>query len=448
MRFGSVCSGIEAASAAWHALGWRAAWVSEIEAFPSAVIAARWPGVENLGDMTSLPERILAREVEAPDVFVGGTPCQAFSVAGLRGSLSDARGNLTLTFVRIADAIDAVRRADGRAPCWVVWENVPGVLSVADNAFGAFLGGLVGGDAALEPPRGRGWTDAGVVSGPSRCAAWRVLDAQFFGLAQRRRRVFVLARAGAGSWQAADALLPVIESVRWHPAPRRASRERTAPTLAARTRGGGGLGTDAELDGALIPQRWPAEIAPTLNAAFGEKQGLEDQHALGGAGLFVPTVAHALRGEGFDASEDGTERGTPLVPVAHAFDARQSDVLQYGDRTGPLDTDGHSVAVAFDTYNQTITGDTTQTLCSRGDTPGGNAHLVPAVQTAMQVRRLTPRECERLQGFQDGYTAIPWRSRPASECPDGPRYRALGNSMAVPVMRYLGERIAAVEGER
>jgi DNA (cytosine-5)-methyltransferase 1 len=274
------------------------------------------------------------------------------------------------------------------------------------------------------------------------------LDAQFFGLAQRRRRVFVLARAGAGSWQAADALLPVIESVRWHPAPRRASRERTAPTLAARTRGGGGLGTDAELDGALIPQRWPAEIAPTLNAAFGEKQGLEDQHALGGAGLFVPTVAHALRGEGFDASEDGTERGTPLVPVAHAFDARQSDVLQYGDRTGPLDTDGHSVAVAFDTYNQTITGDTTQTLCSRGDTPGGNAHLVPAVQTAMQVRRLTPRECERLQGFQDGYTAIPWRSRPASECPDGPRYRALGNSMAVPVMRYLGERIAAVEGER
>jgi DNA (cytosine-5)-methyltransferase 1 len=192
-------------------------------------------------------------------------------------------------------------------------------------------------------------------------------------------------------------------------------------------------------------------------------------------------VAHTLRGKGFDAGEDGTGRGTPLVPVgvfqdsefgvqqydsagtlragripehqmvlqlAHAFDARQSDVIQYGDRTGPLDTDGHSVAVAFDTYNQTITGDTTQTLCSRGDTRGGNAHLVPAVQTAMQVRRLTPRECERLQGFPDDYTAIPWRGRPASECPDGPRYKALGNSMAVPVMRYLGERIVAVESER
>jgi len=434
MRYGSVCSGIEAASVAWHGLGWRAAWVSEIEAFPSAVIAARWPGVENLGDMTALPERILARDVEAPDILVGGTPCQAFSVAGLRGSLSDARGNLTLTFVRIADAIDTVRRADGLAPCWVVWENVPGVLSVADNAFGAFLGGLVGGDAALEPPRGRGWTDAGVVSGPSRCAAWRVLDAQHFGLAQRRRRVFVLARGGAGDWAAADALLPVIESLRWHPAPRRASRERTAPTLAVRTRGGGGLGTDAELDGALIAA---PEVSPALKAR--DYKGPSSD----GDGDGAPLIAHALRGEGFDASEDGTGRGTPLVPVAfqtrgsnlhvgdisgtigtaagsasgcapmvaHAFDARQSDVLQYGDRTDPLDTGGHSVAVA----------------------------------TTMQVRRLTPVECERLQGFPDAYTAIPWRGKPASECPDGPRYRALGNSMAVPVMRYLGERIAAVD---
>jgi DNA (cytosine-5)-methyltransferase 1 len=512
MRYGSVCSGIEAASVAWHQLGWRAAWVSEIETFPSAVIASRWPGVENLGDMTALPERILARDVEAPDVLVGGTPCQAFSVAGLRGSLSDARGNLTLTFVRIADAIDAVRRADGRAPAWIVWENVPGVLSVADNAFGAFLGGLVGSDAALEPPRGRGWTDAGVVSGPARCAAWRVLDAQHFGLAQRRRRVFVLARAGAGDWAAADALLPVIESMRWHPAPRREAGQRAAPCLAARTRGGGGPGTDAELDGALIAA---PEVSPALKAR--DYKGPSSD----GDGDGAPLIAHALRGEGFDASEDGTGRGTPLVPVAqpytlairgrgethnleyrqdgtanalltpnggrggigvgaiaHAFDARQSDVIQYGDRTGPLDTDGHSVAVAFsckdhgadaasdiaptlramghagshangggqmavafDAYNQTAS-DITHTL-RRGTGSSGDA--IPQTISGMQVRRLTPRECERLQGFPDDYTAITWRGRPASECPDGPRYKALGNSMAVPVMRYLAERIAAVE---
>ena len=376
MRFGSVCSGIEAASVAWHGLGWTAAWVSEIEAFPSAVIAARWPGVENLGDMTALPERILARDVEAPDVLVGGTPCQAFSVAGLRGSLSDARGNLTLTFVRIANAIDAVRRADGRAPAWIVWENVPGVLTVADNAHGAFLGGLVGGDAAIEPPRGRGWTDAGVVSGPSRCAAWRVLDAQHFGLAQRRRRVFVLARAGAGDWAAADALLPVIESVRWHPAPRRKAGQKLAPTIAGCANGGGANGPGRDIDSveSLIPS--------------------------------TGDVAHCLNAGGMGRQDYETE-----TLVAHAFDARQSNVIQCGDLAGPLDTDGHSVAVA----------------------------------TAMQVRRLTPRECERLQGFPDGYTAIPWRGRPASECPDGPRYKALGNSMAVPVMRWIGARIAAID---
>ena len=391
MRYLSVCSGIEAASAAWHDLGWTPLAFSEIEPFPRAVLAHHFPDVPLHGDFTVLRDQPWI--VDA-DLLVGGTPCQAFNVAGLRGSLADARGNLTLEFVRLANAIDDLRRASGRAPAWIVWENVPGVLSVSDNALGAFLGGLVGSDAAVEPPRGRGWTDAGVVHGPRRCAAWRVLDAQHFGVAQRRRRVFVLARGGAGAWAAADALLPIAESLRWHPAPRRATGERPAPSLAARTRGGGGLGTDAELDGALIP-----EIAACLETT---------SHDYSRANGFT-MIAHSLRAEGFDASEDDTGRGTPLVPV-HAFDARQSDVIQYGDRTGPLDTDGHSVAVA----------------------------------TAMQVRRLTPRECERLQGFTDDWTAIPWRGRPAAECPDGPRYKALGNSMAVPCMRWIGQRIAEV----
>ena len=153
----------------------------------------------------------------------------------------------------------------------------------------------------------------------------------------------------------------------------------------------------------------------------------------------VPSVAHSLRGEGFDASEDGTGRGTPLVPV-HAFDARQSDVVQYGDMTGPLDTDGHSVAVAVgtDCFNGDITGDVAATMGTRGSSQNASG---PTVMQSMQVRRLTPVECERLQGFPDGYTAIPWHNKPASECPDGPRYKAMGNSMAVPVMRWIGQRI-------
>jgi len=231
MRFGSVCSGIEAASVAWEPLGWKAAWFSEIEPFPSAVLKHHYPEVPNLGDMTTLPDRILAGEVEAPDLFCGGTPCQAFSVAGLRQSLADARGNLSLTFVEIADAIDHVRRAGGKPPAIVFWENVPGVLSTADNAFGCFLGALAGCDSAIEPLATTGWTDAGVVAGPERTVAWRILDAQFFGLAQRRRRVFVVASAGDGFDPAA--VLLEFDGVRRDSAPSREAGQRVAPCVTA-----------------------------------------------------------------------------------------------------------------------------------------------------------------------------------------------------------------------
>jgi DNA (cytosine-5)-methyltransferase 1 len=158
------------------------------------------------------------------DLLCGGTPCQAFSVAGLRQSLADDRGNLTLQFVLLADAIDHLRSNTGREPAWILYENVPGVLSTNDNAFGAFLGGLVGRTSPIPEPAD-GWTGAGVVDGPTRCAAWRTLNAEHFGLAQRRKRVFVLARGGAGRWAAADALLPIIESGRWHTAPSRGTGE-------------------------------------------------------------------------------------------------------------------------------------------------------------------------------------------------------------------------------
>ena len=197
MIFGSVCSGIEAASVAFSPLGWRAAWLSEIEPFPSAVLANHYPEVPNLGDMTRLPAAVLTGEADAPDVLCGGTPCQAFSVAGMREGLNDPRGQLTIKFVELADAIDHVRTRAGKPECITLWENVPGVLSDRGNAFGCFLGALAGEDCELQPPGGK-WKDAGCVYGPKRTIAWRVLDAQYFGLAQRRRRVFVVASARDG----------------------------------------------------------------------------------------------------------------------------------------------------------------------------------------------------------------------------------------------------------
>jgi DNA (cytosine-5)-methyltransferase 1 len=353
MKYLSVCSGIEAASVAWKPLGWTPEFFSEIEPFPSAVLQHHYPEVPNLGDMNNFLEWPDADV----DVLVGGTPCQSFSVAGLRKGLDDPRGNLMLTFLAIA------RRY---RPQWVVWENVPGVLSSKRGRdFGTFLGAL--GEC------GYGWS-------------YRVLDAQYVrtsgfprAVPQRRRRVFVVGYLG--DWRRAAAVLFESEGLQGHPAPRREAGK-AAPTIPSRSTGGGGLGTDFDCDGGLIAH----DVAPTLNAHFGDKMGLENQHINGGCGHFV---AHALRGEGFDASEDGTGRGTPLVPLS----------------------------------------------CTR----------TPTVLTSWGVRRLTPRECERLQGFPDDWTCVPYRNKPAEKCPDRPRYRSLGNSMAVSVMRFIGERISAVE---
>jgi DNA (cytosine-5)-methyltransferase 1 len=339
VRFGSVCSGIEAASVAWGPLGWKAAWLSEIEPFPSTVLAHHYPDVPNLGDMTLLPERILSGEVEAPDVFCGGTPCQAFSVAGLRNSLDDARGNLSLVFCEIANAIDEVRSVRGLDQSIVFWENVPGVLSTKDNAFGCFLAGLAGEDNPLEPPREK-WTNAGYVLGPKRAVAWRVLDAQYFGVAQRRKRVFVVASARADFDPAA--VLFEFDGVRRDTAPSREAGERIAPCVTngppfSRT---GNERVEAE-----------AMVVAARMVAFGEY------------------------------SVDGT---------ASAMKARD-----YKDATD-------------------------------------------LVAGALAVRRLTPTECERLQGFPDNYTNI------KNNCPDAPRYKVLGNSWAVPNVRWIGERIAKV----
>ncbi|HCU0595493.1 Dam family site-specific DNA-(adenine-N6)-methyltransferase [Enterobacter cloacae complex sp. 397G4] len=446
MKYGSVCSGIEAASKAWEPLGWKPAWFSEIEPFPSAVLANHWPEVTNLGDMTKIADAVRTGDVEAPDVLVGGTPCQAFSIAGLREGLSDDRGQLTLSYVELANAIDAKRRERGEPESIIVWENVPGVLSSKDNAFGCFLAGLAGESSELQPAGGK-WTHAGCVSGPERVIAWRVLDAQFFGVAQRRRRVFVVASARKGFDPAA--VLFELDSVRRDSAPRRETQKAVA-ALTARGVGTCGADDNQAQAGRLIAQ-----------CASGD-------------------ISHTLKGEGFDGSEDGTGRGTPVIAFGGGNTSGNIDVAACltakGQRIdfevetfavhGTQDPDtnrelahtlgrnnGQENAIVTEPFTLAIRGRSEgSTVEVRNDgtanallTPnGGRAGMgVGAIGWGMQVRRLTPIECERLQGFPDNHTLIGWRGKDADECPDGPRYKAIGNSMAVPVMRWIGERIAA-----
>lgn len=463
--FGSVCSGIESVSVAVHPLGWTADWFAEIEPFPSAVLAHRFPEVPNHGDMTALPAMVLRGEIEAPEVLVGGTPCQAFSVAGMRQGLTDPRGALTIKFVELADAIDHVRSADGREECVVWWENVPGVLSDKGNAFGCFLAALVGESEPLQPSGGR-WTDAGCVYGPERAAAWRVLDAQYFGLAQRRRRVFVVASARRGFDPAS--VLFESEGVRRDTPPSREKGEEVA--------------TGA--DGRAPERRWPADVASTLDTTFGTKQGLEDQHVNAGCPLFVPVYAvhgtqdpdvridqahtlgrnHgqenavlsvSLRGReggataelGDDvsgclrASSGGGDKPHVLAPVAFVQNSRDEVRLMGGDGqiVGALAAEAgmkQQCYVACREVAQTITSNYGKQVDNSDTALGPN---VVASRTA--VRRLTPLECERLMGFPDNWTQIPWRNKPADECPDGPRYKAIGNSKAVPVVRWIARRI-------
>lgn len=538
MRFGSVCSGIEAASAAWNGLGWDAAWFAEIEPFPSAVLAHHYPSVPNLGDMTALPDLIRSGEVEAPDLFCGGTPCQAFSVAGLRQSLSDARGNLSLTFCEIANAIDDVRRSRDTPPAIIFWENVPGVLSTTDNAFGCFLGALAGTDTALVSRSG--WTNAGMVAGPRRRVVWRILDAQGF-IPQRRRRVFVLAvghehrldpRAvlfdteaevvgSLGNRLYTGPLFPVSNGLQRNFEAGAEARQ-IAPTIPARSTAGGGLGSDFDIDGGVIANSWPASVAPTLNAHFGEKMGLENQHALAGGGYslevakclitkmrldsetetLIPTTGgcfsvyplntqivtrHEALGEGtgFGMGEDGDPSFTLTKGHSHAvaFGVGEQPETAHCLRSGASKADKHESTtyvaqpVTYDLFNVTapvnrqnrVPGDPCHTLARAnaehavvvGEAQpiawseeltasvelagtiqrGGSGGRHDGVYSSMAVRRLTPVECERLQGFPDNYTAIPWRNKSAEECPDGPRYKALGNSWAVPVVAWIGKRI-------
>ena len=399
ITFGSVCSGIEAASSAWIPLGWQCAFMSEIERFPRAVLSHHYPKTPLHGDFTT----IKAADYAAIDVLVGGTPCQSFSVAGLRGGMADERGNLALEYLCLADRL---------RPRWVVWENVTGVLSSKSGRdFGSFLGGLV--------KLGYGF-------------AYRVLDAQYFGLAQRRKRVFVVGYLG--DWRRAVSVLFEPSSLCWNPAPRREAGQRPAPTTSSRPTGCGDQGADFDIDGGLISRCLTAHPA---------RMDAESE----------TFVTHSLRGVGFDASEDGSGRGTPLIPVSVALRGRDGgataelgDDLAFALRASGGGGDKPHV-LAFDCKASGQSGfglgkiAGTQRAMGHADShTNGGGHQVALVGSA--VRRLTPRECERLQGFPDDYTAIPYRGKAAA---DGPRYKALGNSMAVPCMRWIGQRIQNVD---
>jgi len=531
MKYLSVCSGIEAATVAWHPLGWEAVGFSEIEKFPSQVLAHHYPNVPNLGDMTKFKEWNLESNI---DVFVGGTPCQSFSVAGLRKGLDDPRGNLMLTYLAIADKF---------RPRWLVWENVPGVLSSnGGKDFGTFLGGL--GEL------GYGF-------------AYRVLDAQYFGVAQRRRRVFVVGYLG--DLRCAAAVLFERHSLSGDLAPRREKRQGATASVASGVavsdyevagtldKGvpGRGIGHNGNYDSQVvsIAKQWPSEVAPTLTTDFADKLGQNNQHIDGQrGGFFVPAQPIALaentigrqpenggNGDGFtDGGPMYTLNATGVHGVAHpiayniapgkgilkddihvtnadstktldafgsnpamhqggaailqpiSFDMAQITRKVNGTRVEPglpvstlakgsqmhvaqpvffeprspdgvpriypmdgaaptLNTMGGGQrepcvthAVGTDLYNGAITGEVAATMTKSMSGTGTG----PTAMQAMAVRRLTPVECERLQGFRDNYTDIMPKNKAT---PDGPRYKALGNSMAVPVMAWIGKRIQEVE---
>lgn len=340
MKYGSVCSGIEAATVAWHPLGWTSAFFSEIEKFPRAVLAHHFPDIPCHGDFTTIEDG----DYEPIDLLVGGTPCQDFSVAGQRAGLDGERGNLTLEYARLARRL---------RPRWMVWENVPGAFTLNDGRdFGAVLACFAGypDGHIFAPPRGGGQNSGVVPPAQPDCygLAWRVLDAQFAGVPQQRRRIFVVGYLG--DWRRAAAVLFERQSLSGDSAPRREARSSVGALTSC------GVGTC----------------------------GADDNQ--GQAGHLIPV--------GIDGAPD----------TGHALTASQT-------ATGRLD-------------------------------PSTQTYAIHSLRGAA-VRRLTPRECERLQGFPDNYTLVPYRNKPAS---DGPRYKALGNSMAVPVMAWIGKRIQMLEG--
>lgn len=397
LNYASVCAGICAATVAWKPLGWRPVFFSEYDPeteqqFPAQVLAHHYPGVPNHGDLTQFSRWPYADI----DVLVGGTPCQGFSIAGKREGMADPRSALALSFLGVARDYH---------PRWVVWENVPGVLSANDGAdFHRFVRAL----AEL----GYG-------------CAYRILDAQFFGVAQRRRRVFVV--GCLRNWAASAAVLFERPSLQWNPPPRRAPGENPAPTLADGSNGGGANGPGRSVDSADSLQ-----VVGTLWAGRRSAEGAERS-------LLIPDVSNSLSARDGKGQATNCYQGPPLVvDLVQATSPDNRSNSRPGDPAPALAST--SRPIAFHARQDPDSGDVTHPLDTDGTSIG--------VSGPFGVRRLTPRECERLQGFPDDFTRIPMVRRGdkvIAWAKDSPRYKAIGNSMAVPVMRWIGEGIALVD---
>lgn len=352
MRFGSVCSGIEAASVALNPIGFKTAWVSEIAEFPSDVIRHHHPHLDNHGDMLTLPEKIKSGEVSVPDMLCGGTPCQSFSLAGWRNGLVDERGLLTLKFIEVANAIDEARKSQGKDQALVLWENVEGVLSDKTNAFGNFISALAGCAEPFEYKKR--WPSAGVLFGPQRVVSWRVLDARFFGLPQQRRRLFVI--ASGRTMPSHRILFELIKHDHMH----------------------------------LLPK----------NGFFSQsRQDEQSEHRV--IDLFMDEGS--VESKGFALT--GTKAGHKFEFFREYTDCLYS---AYGTKWN-----GNAAA-----YNGSL-------YVAQND----------------RIRRFTPSECERLMGFSGDYTKL-------LNATDTGRYRAVGNSWAIPVIRWIGKRILKVYSDQ
>ncbi len=467
LTMAGVCTGIGGFDLAAERCGYRLLWGCEIDAACRKVLEFRFPQLPIFKNMLS--DELLA--ADSPDVLAGGTPCQGFSLAGLRKGLADDRSNLALRFIQLADR---------HQPTVVLWENVDGVINMPDNAFGCFLAGLVGADAPLLPPEESGgrWTNAGVAAGPVRTAAWRVLDSQYFGVAQRRNRVFVVASPRA------DLPFQILfepEGLRRHSPPSREAREDITGPLGSSSPGGGVRTTDLDGSGAFIAYggnntQGPIEVATALRAKGGTGHGDFESETfvatvgtLGcnagpnsndagnfscnqgvDAGHILPVLCGALKAEGFDGMPDGTGRGMPIIPIAYRTNAA-GQVDAQGDKAAALtsSTDpcsqiivGPAVAFTERTRAEGRTFECQKELAYALTNPGagGRSHSRSIFQ-GYAVRRLTPIECERLQGFPDLWTfVLNGKNKPMA---DGSRYRQLGNAVTIPVVQWLLKRIYA-----